>query len=183
MSIFGIRRKHVDNLDLKKEIYDLRGGVYSQIGVLNDRHNGLQDNVRKILISNTFLHDKVEHIPDRKIISICAESKGALERGEVLSFGNGGRETGVGYVMNFRGQILGMGLSSKRTKGDVSVIVSINGNEQVGYDINLNNLPRKHDNFNKPLKVEAGDAIDFVCKTDNATCLNTVASMIIELLF
>ena len=99
----------------------------------------------------------------------------------MFSFGNGGKEAGVGYVMNFPGQILGIGLSSKRLKGDVSVVVSINENHQTGYDITLNIVLRKHDNFDKPLRVEAGDAIDFVCKSNNSTCVNTVVSMIIEL--
>ena len=132
-------------------------------------------------IDHRLLEKKVEKIPDKNIISICAESKGTLQNNEVFSFGNGGKEAGVGYAMNFPGQILGIGLSSKRLKGDVSVVVSINGNHQTGYGITLNNVLRKHNNFDKPLRVEAGDAIDFVCKSNNSTCVNTVASMIIEL--
>ena len=38
-----------------------------------------------------------------------------------FSFGNGGREDGAGYVMMRRGQILGIGLASKRQSGEVSV--------------------------------------------------------------
>ena len=181
MSIFGVKRKHVDTLALKQEIFNMRGQAFSQINNLNDRHTGLQNTVREIHINHRLLYNKVENIPDKKIISICAESKGPLQNNEVFSFGNGGREVGVGYVMNFPGQILGIGLSSKRLKGDVSVVVSINENHQTGYDITLNTVLRKHDNFDKPLRVEAGDAIDFVCKSNNSTCVNTVVSMIIEL--
>ena len=181
MSIFGVKRKHVDTLALKQEIFNMRGQAFSQINNLNDRHTGLQNTVREMHINHRLLYNKVENIPDKKIISICAESKGPLQNNEVFSFGNGGKEVGVGYVMNFPGQILGIGLSSKRLKGDVSVVVSINGNHQTGYDITLNSVLRKHDNFDKPLKVEAGDAIDFVCKSNNSTCVNTVVSMIIEL--
>ena len=83
--------------------------------------------------------------------------------------------------MNFPGQILGIGLSSKRLIGDVSVVVSINGNHQTGYGITLGSASRGYYNFDKPLKVEEGDAIDFVCKSNNNTCVSTVASMIIEL--
>ena len=83
--------------------------------------------------------------------------------------------------MNFPGQILGIGLSSKRLGGDVSVVVSIDGNHQTGYGITLGSASRGYYNFDKPLKVEAGDAINFVCKSNNNTCVNTVASMIIEL--
>ena len=136
--------------------------------------------VREIY-NNRLLYSKVENIPDKKIISICAESKGTLQNNEVFSFGNGGKEEGVGYVMNFPGQILGIGLSSKRLGGDVSVVVSIDGNHQTGYGITLGSASRGYYNFDKPLKVEAGDAIDFVCKSNNSTCVNTVASMIIEL--
>lgn len=174
MSIFGAKRKHVDALGLKQEIFNMRSQAFTQINTLNDR-------VRDIHLNHRLLYNKVENTSDKKLISICAESKGPLQKNEVFSFGNGGREVGVGYVMNFPGQILGVGLSSKRTKGDVSVVVSINGNPQAGYGISLNTILRKHDNFATPLKVEAGDAIDFVCQTNNATCVNTVASMIIEL--
>ena len=175
------KRKHVDTLALKQEIFNMRGQALSQINNLNDRNTGLQNTVREMHIDHRLLRNEVENIPDKKIISICAESKGPLQNNEVFSFGNGGKEAGVGYVMNFPGQILGIGLSSKRLKGDVSVVVSINGNYQTGYDITLNSVLRKHDNFDKPLKVEAGDAIGFVCKSDNSTCVHTVVSMIIEL--
>ena len=181
MSIFGVKRKHVDALGLKQEIFNMRSQAFTQINTLNDRHTELQNRVRDVYLKHQLLYNKVENTSDKKLISICAESKGPLQKNEVFSFGNGGREVGVGYVMNFPGQILGLGLSSKRTKGDVSVVVSINGNPQAGYDISLNNILRKHDNFATPLKVKAGDAIDFVCQTNNATCVNTVASMIIEL--
>ena len=100
---------------------------------------------------------------------------------KVFSFGNGGKEEGVGYVMNFPGQILGIGLSSKRLGGDVSVVVSIDGNHQTGYGITLGSASRGYYNFDKPLKVEEGDAINFVCTITNHSCVNTVASMIIEL--
>ena len=182
MSIFGAKRKHVDALGLKQEIFNMRSQAFTQINTLNDRHTGLQDRVKDMYLNHRLLYNTVDNMSDRKLISICAESKGPLQKNEVFSFGNGGREVGVGYIMNFPGQILGMGLSSKRTNtNDVSVVVSINGNPQAGYDISLNNLLRKHNNFATPLKVEAGDAIDFVCQTNNATCVNTVASMIIEL--
>lgn len=182
MSIFGVKRKHVDALGLKQEISNMRSQIFTQINTLNDRHTELQNRVRDTYVNHQLLYNKVENMPDKKLISIFAESKGPLQKNEVFSFGNGGREEGVGYVMNFPGQILGIGLASKRTNtNDVSVVVSINGNPQAGYDISLNNLLRKHDNFATPLKVEAGDAIDFVCQVNNASCVNTVASMIIEL--
>ena len=181
MSIFGVKRKHVDNLALKQEIFNMRGQAFSQINNLNDRHTGLQGTVREMYIKHRLLYHKVENKPDKNVITIFAESKGALQYNKMFSFGNGGREVGVGYVMNYPGKILGIGLASKRTKGDVNVIISINGREKPGYEISLNNDLRKHDNFDTPLKVEAGDAINFVSKSNNSSCENTVASMIIEI--
>ena len=91
----------------------------------------------------------------------------------------------------------------KEKKAIVTVVVSINRFDQTGYGITLDGtlidmppgtilgdgldyyargiIPRKYRNFDKPLKVEAGDEINFVCKSNNNTCVNTVASMIIEL--
>lgn len=181
MSIFGIKKKHQDKLGLKQEIFNMRNQIFPEISTLNDRHKALQERVRDIYLNHRLLYNKVENIIDKETISIFAEAKGALHNDKVLSFGNGGRDIGVGYVMSFSGQILGIGLASKRTKGDVNVIIAVNGVEQQGYDISLNNLPRKHDNFETPLKVKAGDAIEFVCKNNNHTCENTVASLIIEI--
>ena len=195
MSIFGVKRKHVDTSSLRQEISDMRGQTLLQINNLNyghtelqnmhtelqNIHTELQNTVREMNINHRLLYNKVANILDKNIISIFAESKGALQNGEVFSFGNGGKEEGVGYVMSFPGQILGIGLSSKRLIGDVFVVVSIDGNHQTGYGITLGSASRGYYNFDKPLRVEAGDVISFVCKSDNSTCVHTVASMIIEL--
>ena len=181
MSIFGIKKKHVDTLELKQEIFNMRSRAFTEINTLSDRHKGLQDRVRDMLLNHRLLVNKVDNIPDKKIITICAESKGALQKNKVFSFGNGGKEEEVGYVMNFPGQILGIGVSSKRTKGDVNIIIMVNGKSQAGYDISLNNLLRKHNNFTTPLKVEAGDVINFSSVSSNGSCDNTIASIIIEL--
>ena len=196
MSIFGVKRKDVDTSSLKQEIFNIRGQLFPQI-------NELYDGVNKMRDDHRLLYNRVEKITDKQIITICAESKGSLQHNEVFSFGNGAKEEGVGYAMNFPGQILGIGLSSKRSKGYVIVVVSINGNHQTGYDITLDvgpsgkplgvevgdaldsDLPdivlSKYRNFDNPLKVEAGDTLNFVCQGSNNTCVNTVASMIIEL--
>ena len=111
MSIFGVKRKHVDTSALKQEIFNMRGQLFPQI-------NELYDGVNKMRDDHRLLYNRVEKITDKQIITICAESKGSLQENEVFSFGNGGKEEGVGYIMNFPGQILGIGLSSKREKGD-----------------------------------------------------------------
>ena len=186
MSIFGVKRKHVDTLALKQEISNMRRQVFPQINDLIDRHTELKSTVREMNINHGLLGKKVENIPDRKIISVCAESKGALKVGEVFSFGNNGKEVGAGYVMSFPGQILGIGLSCAKTGGIsgggiVSVIVSINGIHQTGYGTILLFELKGYDNFDKPLKVEAGDVIEFISMSDSHGCIRTVVSMIIEL--
>ena len=93
MSIFGVKRKNVDTSALKQEIFNMRGQASSQINNLNDRHTGLQNTVREMHINHRLLYNKVENIPDKKIISICAESKGPLQNNEVFSFGNGGERS------------------------------------------------------------------------------------------
>ena len=175
MSIFGVKKIQVETVGLKKEIFNMRNQIFTHVHELNKKVN---DNS----LENTLINDKVDNISDKNVISIFAESKGALQKNKVFSFGNGGKEKGVGYIMNFPGQILSMGLSSKRTDGPVSVVVSINGILFAEYYITLDiKQERKHYNFPTPLKVVAGDSIGFVCMNNNQRCENTVVSMIIEL--
>ena len=47
MSIFGVKRKHVDTLALKQEIFNMRGQALSQINNLNDRHTELRNTVER----------------------------------------------------------------------------------------------------------------------------------------
>ena len=85
--------------------------------------------------------------------------------------------------MNFPGQILGIGLSSVRLKGVLLVVVSINENHRTEYGkpLMLTDASSAYNNFDKPLRVEAGDIINFVCKNNNSSCVRTVVSMIIKL--
>jgi hypothetical protein len=178
MSIFGIKKKPsgaVDALGLKQEIFNMRNQIFTHLRELNEKVNNNS-------LENTLINNKVDDISGNNVISICAESKGALQKNKVFSFGNGGKEKGVGYIMNFPGRILSMGLSSKRTDGRVSVVVSINGILFAEYYITLDiKQERKYYNFPTSLKVEAGDSIDFVCMNNNQSCENTVVSMIIEI--
>lgn len=165
--------------EFQQRVHDSRNVLFQQINTHADRHNQLRDRVRELTINNRLLKNSIENMKD--IISIFAESKGALVEDEVFSFGNGGREGGAGYVMMRRGQILGIGLASKRQSGVVSVGISVDEKILTGCEITLHTTPRKHDNFDKPFIVEAGSVINFVCKTGNATTENTVASLLIEL--
>lgn len=160
MSVFGFKKSVSGNLN--QEIVKMRSLIISQIYTLNT---------------------KIENIPDKKIINICAESKGPLVIGEVFSFGNGCKVVKCGCVMSYPGQILGMGLSSSRTSGEVTVAVTVwKGNQKYA---NPNKLPdglqRNHYIFNTPEKFEAGDTIEFVSLCDNPTCTSTVVSATIEL--
>ena len=167
--------------NFQQNVHDSRNVLFQQINTQVDRHNQLRDSVKELTINNRLLRNSINNLKDKLVISIFAESKGAVVENEVLSFGNGGREDGAGYVMMRRGQILGIGLASKRQSGEVTVGISVDEKILPGCEITLHTTPRKHDNFDKPFIVEAGSVINFVCKTANTTTENTVASLLIEL--
>ena len=184
LSISDMERKIPDNQPdleqritaLQQEIHNTRGALLTEINNQTDRYNGLQDRFKDLNIKHYLLQNS---IIDKRVISITAETKSGIEKGELFSFGNGGRSGG--YVCMFPGKILGMSLYSDRKKGDVTVAIIVNGKETQGYDITITR-PSGHDNFSRPLAVEAGDVVNFICKSDNAGALNTIASLIIELL-
>ena len=162
--------------DVLQELHNTRGALQTEINNQTDRYNGLQDRFQDLNIKHYLLQNS---ITDKRVITLAAETKGGIENGELFSFGNGGRSGG--YVCMFPGKILGMGLYSDRKKGDVNVAIIVNGKETQGYDITITR-PSGNDNFSIPLAVEAGDVVNFICKSDNAGALNTIASLIIELL-
>ena len=162
--------------DVLQELHNTRGALQTEINNQTDRYNGLQDRFQDLNIKHYLLQNS---ITDKRVITLAAETKGGIENGELFSFGNGGRSGG--YVCMFPGKILGMSLYSDRKKGDVTVAIIVNGKETQGYDITITR-PSGHDNFSRPLAVEAGDVVNFICKSDNAGALNTIASLIIELL-
>ena len=164
--------------DVLQELHNTRGSLQTEINNQTDRYNGLQDRFQDLNIKHYLLQNS---ITDKRVITLSAETKGALEKGELFSFGNGGRSGG--YVCMFPGKILGMGLYSDRKYDDVNVAIIVNGKETPGYNITITRpSPSGHDNFSKPLSVEAGDVVNFICKSYNAGALNTIASLIIELL-
>ena len=167
--------------EFQQRVHDNRNVLFQQIDTQVDRHNKLRDSVKELTINNRLLRNSIDNMKDKLVISIFAESKGALVKDEVFSFGNGGREDGAGYVMMRRGQILGMGLASKRQSGEVTVGISVDEKILPGCEITLHTTPRKHDNFAKPFEVDVGSVINFVCIRGNATTENTVASLLIEL--
>ena len=133
-------------------------------------------------IDMTYLHnlkDKIDSFKDGVIIS--AESKGGLEEDEVMSFGNGGRDSGSGLVIPRSGRILGYGLSSKRESGVVRVGISVNKQLVLSFDLD-ENTDKTYGDFAEPLSFNAGDMINFINIFGNPTTVNTVASLLIELI-
>ena len=153
MSIFGFKKYTADKNNLSLRV--------------NDLYKRFQN-----------VYTKIEN--PKLIITISAESKGSLIKGKVFSFGNGGKEKGVGYVVMRSGHITGISLSSERSSGEVRVGVLVNGVDLNWCEITLNTTPRKHDNFDKPFFVDFGSVINFVSLGFNGTTVNTVASLLIE---
>ena len=202
MSIFGVKKRKITENDLtlrvnelhrrvlplaglerrltqfQQDVHNTRGAMLGQINAYGDRHKQLQDRVKEMAIEYHITKGKVELM--KSTVTISAESKGALTAGELFSFGNGGRQNGVGYVVMRRGHITGISLSSERSSGEVKVGVSVNGTVLRGCEITLHTTPRKHDNFDRPFLVDAGSVINFVSLNANATALNTVASLLFE---
>ena len=50
------------------------------------------------------------------------------------------------------------------------------------YKVTLHITPRKHDNFDQPLIVEAGSMINFVSLEENNTTEGTVVCILVELI-
>ena len=140
LSISDMERKIPDNQPdleqritaLQQEIHNTRGALLTEINNQTDRYNGLQDRFKDLNIKHYLLQNS---IIDKRVISITAETKSGIEKGELFSFGNGGRSGG--YVCMFPGKILGMSLYSDRKKGDVTVAIIVNGKETQGYDITI----------------------------------------------
>lgn len=177
MSIFGPKNETLIKRDIPVDSSELRDDIEKKLIKFRKQFN---DNVTAVFSE---LQTEVRDLKIEKshIITIFAESKGSLLENELFSFGNGGKENGVGYVMMRRGKILGISLSSKRIGGEVEVGVSVNDNILHGCDITLRTTTRKNINFKIPFIVEEGDLINFVSRIGNATTKNTVVSLLIEL--
>lgn len=183
MSIFGTKKQtsleDIENLlkrvkpvtNINKTLTELQLNMNEQ----NEKYQQLKDGYDKLLFEHHLFSSKSD------IITITAESKGALIKDEVLSLGNACKEMNVGYVMMHRGRIVGMGLSSKKQDGRIKVGIFINGEQLKDCDISLTTKSRKHINFNKPFEVDVSSVINFVCLIGNPTTECTVASLLIEL--
>jgi len=178
MSIFGIKKHKTGGGDLIARIDDLQRRVLPLRRRIENRLSQFQQEVN---ITRTNIHGiskKIENL--KSSITITAESKGSLQAGKYFSFGNAGKQEGVGYVVMRRGYITGISVSSERASDEVRIGVTANGQELAGCEITLHTTPRKHDNFDKPFLVEAGDVINFVSMIANQSTQNTVAALLIE---
>lgn len=181
MSIFGFKKHTTDENDLTLRVNDLHRRVQPLVDLDRRLTQFQQTNVNRInqmAIEHNIIKGNVENL--KSAITISAESKGSLVNREVFSFGNGGRQDSVGYVVMRRGHITGISLSSERASGEVRVGVLVNGLVLSGCEITLYTTPRKHDNFDKPFLVNPGSVINFVSLVANDTTVNTVASLLIE---
>lgn len=177
MSILGVKKKHVDTSEIEKEILNMKSELQTSDTKDKDLHRGVSAlNIRVLNIEN--IVSNIANKPDRKIISIYAGIDGSIRTNQNFNFGDGG---GI-YVMSFPGQILSISLVSLKTnKDDISVTINVNGKEPYGYGISLGSNLHGYYNFDTPLKVDAGDMIGFVSKSNNSACINTLVSLTIEL--
>ena len=116
MSIFGVKKYTTDKNNLTLRVNNLHSRLQSV-------HTNV-DRVKQMTIKTK---ETVENLTST--ITISAETKGSLINGEVFSFGNGGRQRGIGYVVMRRGYITGISLSSERSSGEVRVGVLVNGGD------------------------------------------------------
>lgn len=166
MSILGVKK------NVEKDISNLQ----SELRKMETANRDLRRNVAGLTIRVL----NVENKPDQKTISISAGIEGSIRANQKFNFGDGG---GSYFVMNFPGRILGMSLVSLKTNvDDVAVMMTANNNDLYGYGMSLSgSAAHGYRNFDTPFEVKAGDMIGFVSKSDNAACINTLVSAVIEL--
>ena len=189
MSIFGPKNVHkTDNSEIEKYINseikvlekDLEKNNVKRIQEIKKLENEFDTRVNDIQTLYTLLEMKINN--NKSVLTIVAESKGSLTKGEVFSFGNGGKEKDVGYRVMYPMRVLGIGISSERTAGEINIGVVVNGAEMPGCDItvpaNRKNYDRIYDFY---FELLPGKIINFINKKNNSTAVNTVVSLIMQL--
>ena len=224
MSIFGSKKKNVQENQIDKE--QLYGRIVKKVNEkLTEQINHLftrqlttgkaeQQNLLNSFSTLNTEFEKVstefDKVKNKRIITIWAERAGPLRSDEMLSFGNGGREEGVGYPMTHDGRILKMGLSTTHDI-DVEIFLMVNDKRIVSFKKSYNPslgivvqtvADGKEDNgdplrdtqikfqanpfaveetFRVNLHVKAGDIIGFKSNSDNNNAKNTIVCALIEL--
>ena len=213
MSIFGSKKKNVQENQIDKE--QLYGRIVKKVNEkLTEQINHLftrqltagkaeQQNLLNSFSTLNTEFEKVstefDKVKNKRIITIWAERAGPLINGEMLSFGNGGREEKVGYTMMYNGRILKMGMSTHPTGQDpgsnitASVSIAVNGQQQAFVHLEkiIYNIANYESmigqgwvkKFDTPLEVSAGDIIGFKINNsaNNNNAKNTVVSAMIEI--
>ncbi len=170
MSILGVKK------NVEKEILNMKSELRTMSTKDRDLHRSVAGlTIRVLNVEN--IVSNIENKPDRKIISINAGIDGPIKSNQKFNFGDGGGY----YVMNFPGQILGIGVVSLRTNTDDIVIKMIVNGGPSGRGISLGGDAHSYYNFDVPVEVKAGDIIGFVNKSANSACINTLVSAVIEL--
>ena len=210
MSIFGSKKKNqIDKEQLYGRIVKkVNEKLTEQINHLFTRQltagKAEQQNLLNSFSTLNTEFEKVstefDKVKNKRIITIWAERAGPLISGEMLSFGNGGREEKVGYTMMYNGRILKMGMSTHPTGVDlgptimVFIDITVNGTkpsvdhlEKIQHyritNFRHSNMQGSVKKFDTPLEVSAGDIIGFQVNnfTSNNNATNTIVSAMIEI--
>jgi hypothetical protein len=175
MSILGVKKKRIDTSKMEKEILKIK----SEIITINRKDIFLYKNSNALNLKLLNIENKVKNIKDRKIICISAGIEGPIETNQLFSFGDGGNS----FLLTYPGHILSVSLVSLRTgNNDVSVTIVFN-NEDFNFGaILLNNNTHFYGEFPESLKFKAGDLLGFKNIIPNPECINTLVSVIVELI-
>lgn len=157
----------------------------------------------------SILENKIKNKEDKSYVLLTVESKGALERSEKFSFGNGGKEAGFCCMKNF--EVAGVSISSKKTGGLIGVgimnhlkkmsniwkisssldavisgVVPFENSSDLYIQINLyGNEEKKYfdfEQYNEKVRFNAGDVITFISLYNNPSVTNTVVSILLKII-
>ena len=147
----------------------------------------VKDAVNKAYVDNRTIQP-ARPIP--KLITVCAEEKGALVNGHYeFSFGNGcnGAEHAYGgYCMSAPGRIIRGSITATESRiilaEEMKVNIVVNGKEQVNQSI----VKKSGDicsctMFRDPIELNQCDVINFISRTTNDKITNAYVSILIEL--
>jgi hypothetical protein len=180
MSILGIKKKRTDTSysTIEKEILKIK----SELLTIAEKDIYLFKSSNTLNLKLLNIENKVNHIKDRKIISVYAGIEGPLKANQLFNFGDGGNS----FLMAYPGTILSFSILSARKPYNVKmrITIELNGKESPGFVLQFN------ETFNhavfandfRPLAFKAGDLLSFKSTTNNPECINTLVSVIVELI-
>jgi hypothetical protein len=177
MSILGVKKNHMDTSEIGKEILKMK----SELLTMETKDKYLYNNINILTLRILNIESIVSNIrnkPDRKIITIYAGIDGPIKFDQAFTFGGGGDS----FVLAYPGQILNISIVSLKTcdKG-IAVNMVLNGKDRFPGILLEDKETHGYLEFPEPIKVEAGDLIGFKSTGYNPECINTLASVIIEI--